>query len=60
MIYKQMTENISEKRRDKITVQIPLKRFGNISEVAQTAIFLAQNDYITGKVITVDGGLTMR
>lgn len=60
MIDTQMTENISEKRRDKITVQIPLKRFGNISEVAQTAIFLAQNDYITGQVITVDGGLTMR
>ena len=60
MIDTQMTENISEKRRDKITVQIPLKRFGNISEVAQTAIFLAQKDYITGQVITVDGGLTMR
>lgn len=60
MIDTQMTENISEKRRDKITVQIPLKRFGNISEVAQTAIFLAQNDYITGQVITVDGGLTIR
>ena len=56
----QLHRNISEKRRDKITVQIPLKRFGNISEVAQTAIFLAQNDYITGQVITVDGGLTMR
>ncbi|WEV43050.1 3-oxoacyl-[acyl-carrier-protein] reductase [Lactobacillus sp. ESL0684] len=60
MIATQMTEQLSEKRQAEIAKQIPLKRFGNIAEVAQTAIFLAQNDYITGQVITVDGGLTMQ
>ncbi|WEV71024.1 3-oxoacyl-[acyl-carrier-protein] reductase [Lactobacillus sp. ESL0785] len=60
MIVTQMTEALSEKRQAEIAKQIPLKRFGQIKEVAQTAVFLAQNDYITGQVITVDGGLTMQ
>ncbi|MDF7682897.1 3-oxoacyl-[acyl-carrier-protein] reductase [Lactobacillus sp. ESL0679] len=60
MIATQMTQALSEKRQAEIAKQIPLKRFGQIEEVAQTAVFLAQNDYITGQVITVDGGLTMQ
>ncbi|HMM29625.1 MAG TPA: SDR family oxidoreductase [Aggregatilineaceae bacterium] len=35
---------------------VPLLRTGHPDYVAQTAIFLAQNDYITGAVIPVDGG----
>ncbi|MDF7639535.1 3-oxoacyl-[acyl-carrier-protein] reductase [Lactobacillus sp. ESL0791] len=60
MIDTQMTRHLSEKRQEEIAAAIPLKRFGNIQEVAQTAVFLAENDYITGQTITVDGGLTMQ
>ncbi len=35
---------------------VPLRRTGHPRYVAQTAIFLAQNDYITGAIIPVDGG----
>ena len=42
-----------------ILEQIPLTRLGEANEVAETAIFLAQNDYITGQTIVVDGGMTM-
>ena len=37
-----------------------MKRFGTPEEVAGTVLFLAseKSDYITGQVITVDGGLT--
>ncbi len=36
--------------------QLPLKRTGHPDQVAQTVVFLAQNDFITGAVIPVDGG----
>ncbi|WP_290032840.1 3-oxoacyl-[acyl-carrier-protein] reductase [Ligilactobacillus cholophilus] len=59
MIESDMTRKIEEKRRKEIKNQIPLNRFGTISEVASCALFLAQNDYLTGQTITVDGGMTM-
>jgi 3-oxoacyl-[acyl-carrier protein] reductase len=34
-----------------------LSRFGEASEVADVALFLASNTYITGQTLTVDGGL---
>lgn len=57
MIETDMTDALSEKVRTEILEQIPLKRFGKTKEVAHTAIFLAENDYITGQTIVVDGGM---
>lgn len=59
MVDTDMTEKLSERVKEKIMEQIPLKRLGQAHEVAQTAIFLAQNDYITGQTIVVDGGMTI-
>ena len=41
--------------------QIPLQRTGQVSDVAGVAAFLASDlaDYITGQVISVDGGMHM-
>ena len=39
--------------------RIPLKRIGKAEEIASVAAFLCNNDYITGQVIRVDGGLTI-
>ena len=36
---------------------IPKKRLGKPEEIAQAVIFLLKNDYITGQVINVNGGL---
>ncbi len=36
--------------------QVPLKRTGDPGYIGQTVVYLAQNDYITGAVIPVDGG----
>ena len=36
--------------------QIPLKRRGTPRAIADTALFLATNDYVTGEIIRVDGG----
>lgn len=37
----------------------PLGRFGTAEEAAATALFLMANNYITGQIITIDGGETM-
>lgn len=54
-----MTEVLSEKVKEQVEKQIPMQRFGQVEDVANTAIFLAQSPYITGQVINVDGGLVM-
>ena len=35
---------------------MPLRRFGTPEEVAQSVLHLAVSEYITGQVLTVDGG----
>ena len=59
MIASDMTAALSERVQEGIVEQIPLKRLGTVDEVAQCAIFLAQNDYVTGQVLVVDGGMTI-
>jgi 3-oxoacyl-[acyl-carrier protein] reductase len=54
-----MTARLSEKQRQDITSRIPLGFLGTPEDVASIAAFLAGEDsrYITGQVISVDGGL---
>ena len=40
----------------KLLKKIPLQKTGSPESIAQTAMFLLENDYITGEVIKVDGG----
>lgn len=54
-----MTDVLSDKVKDQITTTIPLQHLGKPEDIAQTAVFLAQSSYITGQVISVDGGLNM-
>ena len=39
-----------------ILQQVPLQRTGEPQDIADTALFLATHNYITGQVIAVDGG----
>lgn len=55
-----MTDGLSEKIKEASLAQIPMKRFGNTEEVADVALFLADQEYLTGQVIAIDGGLTMQ
>ena len=54
-----MTERVSPEIQKKILENIPLGRYGEPEEVAQTALFLVSEGarYITGQVVVVDGGL---
>lgn len=56
-----MTEVLSESVKSASLEQIPLKRFGTVEDVAETTAFLASKEagYITGQVISVDGGMAM-
>ena len=54
-----MTNRISENYKETLKSRIPLDRFGNPKDVANTVIFLCSNlsDYITGETIHVNGGM---
>ena len=56
-----MGRHLSLKLKKEIIPQIPIGRFGNPSEVAETVLFLASDSasYITGQLIIVDGGFTL-
>lgn len=57
----EMTEVLSEEIRENACKQIILGRFGKPEDIANAAVFLASNkaDYITGQVISVDGGMNV-
>ena len=42
---------------EKVTAPVPLKRLALPEEIAHAALFIAENDYFTGRAIDVDGGL---
>jgi 3-oxoacyl-[acyl-carrier protein] reductase len=56
-----MTEELTQEQRDKLVEQIPLKRLGQISDIAATVAFLAGTGagYITGATLHVNGGMHM-
>jgi 3-oxoacyl-[acyl-carrier protein] reductase len=56
-----MTDALSEKVRDELTAQIPLERLGSADDIANAVVFLAseQSGYITGHVLSVNGGMYM-
>ncbi len=56
-----MTAALSEKMREGILGNVPLERFGSPDDIAHAAVFLAMepSGYITGQVLTVDGGMVM-
>jgi 3-oxoacyl-[acyl-carrier protein] reductase len=56
----EMTAVLSDKVKEQSLSNIPLQRFGSIQDVANTAIFLAKSSYITGQVVSVDGGMAMQ
>ena len=58
-IYTEMIRQMPPEKVKAMIDNIPLKRFGQVDEVAKTIVFLASDDanYITGEVIDINGGL---
>lgn len=57
----EMTDKLPESVQEAAKEQIPMKHFGKVEDIANMAVFLASEDagYITGQVISVDGGMAM-
>ncbi len=57
----EMTQVLSDDVKKAACAQIPLGRFGNPSDIANMVAYLASEkaDYITGQVISVDGGMNI-
>ena len=56
-----MTEKLTDEQRQKLLQNIPMGRMGTPKDVAKVVAFLCSRDadYITGQVISVDGGMAM-
>ncbi len=55
----EMTASMRQDMLDKLTAGVPLKRLGQPENIAQSAAFIFENDYFTGRVIECDGGLRL-
>ena len=60
-INSKMTEVLPDNVKQQMLSIIPLKKFGEVSDIAKTVAFLASDNaaYITGQVISVNGGMLM-
>jgi len=56
-----MTDQLSAEQKNKMLGLVPLGRMGEAADVAAAVAFLASDDagYVTGQVLTVDGGMVM-
>lgn len=56
-----MTQAMNDAAKEAVINQIPLKRAGNTKDIAEAVAFLASDkaSYITGQVISVDGGMAI-
>lgn len=56
-----MTDKLTDEMKQNLLKFVPLGRMGKTDDVANLALFLAGNEssYITGQVVTVDGGMVM-
>ena len=61
LIETEMASEMNQEFKEKILQNIPLKRLGEVQEVAEIACFMLSDSarYITGQVIQADGGIAM-
>lgn len=58
----EMTDVLPEETKKVMLGQIPLKKLGQVEDIANAVAFLASDDasYITGQVLNVNGGMAMQ
>jgi len=59
ILWPEQADKIDEQVKETILKKIPMNRLGEVVNIADTVLFLLQNDYINGQIINVDGGRTV-
>lgn len=54
-----MTAQMKPEAIDRLVSAVPLRRLGDMQEMAHTLQYIVENDFFTGRVIEMDGGLRM-
>jgi 3-oxoacyl-[acyl-carrier protein] reductase len=57
LVLTEMTSELSDTALEKMTQQIPMRRFAGDHEIAEVVYWVAQSRYMTGACVPVDGGL---
>lgn len=59
ILWPEASAEISESEKKVMLERIALNRQGSPQDIADTVLFLANSDYITGQIINIDGGRTL-
>lgn len=52
-------QDLDSQAKQRILDKVPMGTLGAVDNITQTVLFLAENDYVNGQVINVDGGRTV-
>jgi 3-oxoacyl-[acyl-carrier protein] reductase len=52
-----MTDTLAEEQRTATLARIPLRRFGEVSEITEAVLYLMRASYVTGTKLRIDGGM---
>ncbi len=55
----EMVASMKPEALEKMTSGIPLKRMGKPAEIAHSVAYIFENDYYTGRILELDGGLRL-
>ena len=55
----EMVASLKPEAHERITSAVPLQRTGSVEELAQAVRFIVENDYYTGRILELDGGLRL-
>jgi len=55
----EMVASLKPEAYERITGAVPLKRTGSVEELAQAVEFIIENDYFSGRILELDGGLRL-
>jgi 3-oxoacyl-[acyl-carrier protein] reductase len=53
----EMVAAVSPATLERIVAQVPLRRLGDVEEISHAVRFIVENDFVTGRVLEIDGGL---
>lgn len=59
ILWPEQDAELTDNGKDSILRQVPLARAGHPGNIADTVVFLVDNDYISGQIIAIDGGRSL-